>query len=339
VIDAQAAAGVGAAAVAAVCFNAAVVLYAIESRSVSTEHGLRLSLVKQLARRRRWSAAIALDALGWPFQLLALSLVPLTVVQPTLAVGLLLLLAVGRRRLAEPVGPVEIAAVVAVVAGVAGLAAFAPEHKVADPSPPALAAVLAVLLLVTVVPYVVPRRSAGAVAMILGAGAAFTATAITSKLVTDRLAESEWLAALAWAAGTAVIAGAGLLSETSALQRFEATRVSPAVFVIQTVAPVIAAPVLIGEDWSATPGGGAALAAALVLTCSGGLLLARARAVIAVQREADQVGVGMSSSTRSAAAGSRASDRSAARGERSADVSAAANSAGVEATSAKPNSR
>jgi drug/metabolite transporter (DMT)-like permease len=339
VIDAQSAAGIGAAAVAAVCFNAAVVLYAIESRSVPPEYGLRLSLVRQLARRRRWLAAVALDALGWPFQLLALSLAPLTVVQPTLAVGLLLLLAVGRRGLGEPVSRVEWAAVVAVVVGVAGLAAFAPKHTVSHPSPTALAAVLGVLLLVTAAPYLLPRRRVGAGTMILAAGSAFSATAITSKLVTDRLADGQWQGALAWAVGTAVVAAAGLLSETSALQRFEATRVSPAVFVLQTVAPVIAAPILIGEKWSATPGGGTALAAALVVTCSGGLVLARARAVVAVQHDADQAGTGTSSSTKSAAEGSSASDRSGARGDRSADTSAAPTSAGDDATSAKPKSR
>jgi drug/metabolite transporter (DMT)-like permease len=336
VIDAQSAAGIGAAAVAAVCFNGAVVLYAIESRSVPAEHGLRLSLVRQLARRRRWLAAVALDALGWPFQLLALSLAPLTVVQPTLAVGLLLLLAVGRRGLGEPVSRVEWAAVVAVVVGVAGLAAFAPKHTVSHPSSAALAAVLGLLLLVTAAPYLLPRRRVGAGTMILAAGAAFSATAITSKLVTDRLAEGQWLPALAWGAGTAVVAAAGLLSETSALQSYEATRVSPAVFVLQTVAPVIAAPILIGEKWSATPGGGTALAAALVVTCSGGLVLARARAVAAVQGEADQ---GTSSSTKSAAEASSASDRSGARGDRSADASAAPTSDGDDATSAKPKSR
>jgi hypothetical protein len=339
VIDAQSAAGVAAAAIAAVCFNGAVVLYAVESRTVSRDHGLRLSLVTQLARRRRWLAAVSLDALGWPFQLLALSLAPLTVVQPTLAVGLLLLLAVGARRLGEPVGHLEVAAVAAVVVGVASLAAFAPPHTAANPSPAALAAVLSFLVLMSAIPYIAPRERVGAGTMILAAGAAFTATALKSKLVTDRLADGQWAAALAWAVATALVAAGGLLSETSALQRFEATRVSPAVFVIQTVGPVLAAPILIGENWSATPGGGIALVPALLLTLMGGALLARARAVVAVQREGDQTGAGTSPSTRSAAAGSAASDRSGGRGDRSADASAAASSAGVDATSARPNSR
>jgi hypothetical protein len=336
VIDAQLAGGVAAAAVAAVCFNAAVVLYAIESREVSTEYSLRLSLVSRLARRPVWLAAIGLDALGWPFQLLALALAPLTVVQPTLSVGLLLLLAVGARRLGEHVGRVEVGAAVAVIAGVTALALTAPEHTDATPDAGATVAVLAGLLLVTAAPYLMPRARVGARLMILAAGCAFTATALTSKLLTDALARGDWGTAVAIGVATAAIAAGGLLSETSALQRFEATRISPGVFVVQTVLPVAAAPLLIGEDWGATPGGGAPIVAALMLTCLGGVALSRSRAVAAAQDEAT---ASTSSSVSSAADGSRASDSSGARGEASAALSDRASSAGVDATSASPKSR
>jgi hypothetical protein len=339
VIDGQLVGGVAAAAAAAVCFNGAVVLYAIEGRHVSAEHGLRLSLVRQIARRPLWLAALALDGLGWPFQLLALSLAPLTVVQPTLSVGLLLLLAVGARRLGEHVGRLEVAATVAIVGGVTGLALAAPPHSNATPDPVPLALLLGALVLLCAAPYALRRRrEVGAGTMIVAAGSAFTATALSSKLLTDELANGHWVAALAWGLGTAAVAALGLLSEISALQRFEATRVSPAIFVIQTVAPVIAAPILIGEDWGSTPGGGAVLVAALAATCAGGALLARSRVVAGAHDESDQAPAA-SSSTRSAAAGSPASDRSGSRGDASAERSAAASSAGVDATSANPKRR
>jgi drug/metabolite transporter (DMT)-like permease len=339
VIDSDLAAGAAAAAVAALCFNGAVVLYAIESRTVSAEHGLRLSLVTRLARRPRWVAALALDALGWPFQLLALSLAPITVVQPTLAVGLLLLVAVGSRRLGERVGAREVLAVLGVVAGVAGLALAAPPHTDRAPDPVAFAVVLAALVAASCAPYAMRRARVGATVMILAAGSAFTATALASKVLTDRLADGDWAVAAALAVGTALVAALGLLSETSALQRYEATRVSPAVFVIQTVAPVAAAPILIGERWGGTPGGGAVLIASLAITCAAGALLAQSRVVVAAAHEGAQAGEPASSSTRSAAAGSRASERSGSRGEASARRSAAASSSGVDATSAKPESR
>ena len=335
-IDVQLAGGVAAAAVAAVCFNAAVVLYAVESRAVSSDHGLRLSLVARLARRPRWLAAVALDAGGWPFQLLALGLAPLTVVQPTLSVGLLLLLVVGARRLGEHVGRVEVTAALAVIGGVTALALAAPEHTDADPGAGAFAAVLGGLLIVAAAPYAIPRARVGAGLMILAAGCAFTATALTSKLVTDELARGRWATAVAVAAGTAVIAAGGLLTETSALQRFEATRISPGVFVVQTVFPVAAAPLLVDEDWGATPGGGLVVVAGLVATCAGGVLLSRSRAVAAAQDEGD---ASASSSVSAAAEGSERSASSGSRGEASADRTARPSAAGVDATSARPNRR
>jgi hypothetical protein len=233
---------------------------------------------------------------------------------------------------------------VAVIAGVTGLALAAPEHSdTTSASPVALGAVLGGLLVVAAAPYLLPRGRVGASTMILAAGCAFTATALTSKLLTDELADGRWLVALGLAVGTAAVAAGGLLTETSALQRFEATRVSPGVFVVQTVLPVMAAPFLIGEDWGDTPGGGAVLVVALLVTCAGGALLSRSRVVAAAQDEGEGTGADAAASTNSsvtsAAAGSAASDSSGSRGDASANSSARASSAGVDATSARPNSR
>src|SRR5947208_5253675 len=96
-----------------------IALQAIEARRVSERHGLRLSLLTRLLRRSRWLAGLALNAAGFGLQEVALLLIPLTIVLPTLAAGLLLLLAIGRRMLREPVGRREFAAVAAIVLGVA----------------------------------------------------------------------------------------------------------------------------------------------------------------------------------------------------------------------------
>ena len=74
-------------------------------------------------------------------------------------------------------------------------------------------------------------------------------------------------------------AGLGLLGEMSALQRREAARVAPPIFVIETVVPVLCAPWLTGEDWGGTPLGGAAIAASLLVVAAGGATLAQSRAV------------------------------------------------------------
>ena len=89
--------GILLAAAASSCFNLAIVVQAREARAVGREHSMQLSLLGQLARRRRWLAGLALSALAVPLQTLALTLAPLSVVQPADAVGLVVLLVAGWR--------------------------------------------------------------------------------------------------------------------------------------------------------------------------------------------------------------------------------------------------
>ena len=70
--------------------------------------------------------ATALGLLGWPLEIAALLLAPLTVVQPCLASGLVLLLWLGATRLGEAPGRREALAVAAIVIGLAGVAWAAP---------------------------------------------------------------------------------------------------------------------------------------------------------------------------------------------------------------------
>jgi hypothetical protein len=68
----------------------------------------------------------------------------------------------------------------------------------------------------------------------------------------------------------------------SALGRRPATRVAPVMFAVQVVVPVILAPLIFGESWSNTPGGGAGLIVAILLILSGVIALAGSQAVGAV---------------------------------------------------------
>src|SRR5439155_9441577 len=110
--------GVAAAAAAAACFDGGLALQAMDARREPHVPGLSPRLLLRLARRRHWLAATALVFSGWPFHLLALGLAPLSLVQPTLALGLVLLLYLGHRLLGEKVGRAEIAAVGGVVVAV-----------------------------------------------------------------------------------------------------------------------------------------------------------------------------------------------------------------------------
>src|SRR4051794_26192634 len=99
--------GVVSAAVAASCFDGGLALQALDAREVPAAHGLSPTLLTRLMRRKRWLAATGLAFAGWPFHLLALALAPLSLVQPTLALGLGLLLYLGHRLLAEGGGGAE----------------------------------------------------------------------------------------------------------------------------------------------------------------------------------------------------------------------------------------
>ncbi|MGZ4399383.1 MAG: hypothetical protein ACXVYM_00770 [Gaiellaceae bacterium] len=273
-------AGMLIAVLAAGCYDSAYALLALEARRVPARHALRASLFGHLVRRPLWVVGVLLNVAGWPLQLLALAFVPLTIVQPTLALGLLVLLALASRYLGERVGRRELVAALAIVAGVAGIAWAAPERSSQHAGPVLLAGVLGALALVAVVPYLVRRRAApGIVLLTLSAGAGDVWAAIASKLIVDELHSGRWLAALGWAVGAGLAFGAGFLSDMSALQRYEATRVGPVILAMQVAIPVLLAPLLAHESWHGTPAGGAALLASLALVTAGAAMLGASRAV------------------------------------------------------------
>jgi uncharacterized membrane protein len=272
--------GLACACVASVLFDLGVALQALEARTTAHAQALRPSLLARLARSRRWVAGTLVAGSGWPFHVAALVLAPLSVVQPTLAVGLLLLLALGDRMLGERVGVREVVAVLAIVIGVAGMAWAAPGHVSTHGGPARVGPALAVIGAVAISPYVLRRRGVAPSLLVpLAAGCAFAFTGIASKLIADFLQSWSWPDLLLWGPITGVFAALGLLSEMSALQRRPATRVVPIVFVVQICVPVLLAPVLGGESWSDTPLGGVVLVAFLAAVAVGAWLLGSTRAV------------------------------------------------------------
>lgn len=272
------------AAIGASClYNASIALQALEAREVPAEHSLRVSLIGKLVRNRRWLGATALGLAGWPLEIAALLLAPLTVVQPCLVSGLILLLWLGATRLGEAPGRREYLAVAAIIAGVAGVAWAAPERTTEHAGTAAIAVALALVAVPVLAPYALRRRASKiGFLMILSAGCGYAWTAIASKLLTDELAAGALLVALAWLASAVASEGLALLSEMSALQRRAATHVAPTMFVVQVLVPVILAPLIFEERWSTTPLDGAALVAFMAVAVAGTGLLAGSRVVGAV---------------------------------------------------------
>jgi drug/metabolite transporter (DMT)-like permease len=281
-MDGEIAIGFGLALAATCCYETGYALQAIEAKRAPSERALRPSLMTHLATRPLWVGATALSLLGWPLQIAALAHAPLTLVQPTLALGLLLLLFLGVRILGERVGPREIAAVVLIIASVGVFAWAAPREPGHVDRGAGLVVALALLAAAAVAPYAITlfrKASNPMLLLVASAGAADGMAAFVAKIVAEDISDGALLAVLAWVALVAVVVLIGLTSESTALQSFPATRVAPTVLVLQIVIPVVMAPLVGGEGWSDTPLGGAVLVAALVTVAAGAGLLASSPAV------------------------------------------------------------
>lgn len=280
--------GVVAAVGASALYNTSIALQALEAREVPRIHTLRPSLLGRLVRNRRWLVATAVGLLGWPLEIAALLLAPLTVVQPCVASGLILLLWLGATRLGEKPGPREAIAVAAVVVGVAGIAVAAPARTTDHADTGAIALALVLVAIPIVAPYLRRRPASVGLLAILSAGCGYAWTAVATKLATDGLATGAIAIAVVWLASAAASEGVGLLSEMSALQRRAATHVAPPMFAIQVLVPVSLAPLIFGESWGATPLGGAVLAISMAVTVGGCMLLAGSRPVGAAMERRDR---------------------------------------------------
>jgi drug/metabolite transporter (DMT)-like permease len=281
-MDGELALGFALALAAACCYESGYALQAIEARRAPAERALRPSLMAHLIQRPIWVGATALSLLGWPLQILALAHAPLTLVQPVLALGLILLLVLGVRVLGEHVGRREMAAVALIIASVGVFAWAAPREPGEVDRSAGLVIALGLLAIVTVAPYaigLIRHRRFPMLLLVASAGAADGMAAFVAKIVAQDATEGALLAVVAWAALVAAVVLIGVISESTALQRFAATRVAPTVLVMQIVIPVVLAPLVGGEGWSDTPLGGAVLVMALVAVALGAGLLASSPAV------------------------------------------------------------
>ena len=275
--------GLGIAAIAAILYAVAVALQSLEARHAPDEERLHHNLVRRLITRPRWLAGTAIAILAWGAQTAAMLFAPLTLVQPTLALGLVVLLVIGAGLKHERVGVREMAGVTAIVVGLAGLAWASPSGP-AEPAPGwTLVAAIGCFAVLASGPYVLRRHLHGRDWLItVAAGLAFAWSAQASKFVADAVGSGAWLLLVAALAATIAGAFLGLLNEMTALQGSGAVRVYPTVLVIQIVVAVALAPTLLGESWAGTPFGGLALGVSLAVVVGGAASLTTTRAVTSV---------------------------------------------------------
>jgi drug/metabolite transporter (DMT)-like permease len=276
--------GALAAVAASSLFSVGLVLQAGEARTIPADYALRLSLITQLARRPRWVLGGLVILIGFGFHVVALATAPLTVVQPALAAGLLVLMAVGLRDPDERAGPRELAGLAGIIIGLIALTFTTPSRATGDDDPESIAIALAALGAAVLIPQILAiartrHHREGTLLVTFGAGAAYAMTGLTTKLFSDNFTASDWAAAVFWLALTALVAAVALIDQTTALQRRSIIEVGPIVYVVPVVIPVLLAPALVGEGWGNAPHGVGPLLLSLVVVCVGAAVLASSSTV------------------------------------------------------------
>ncbi len=277
------AAGIAVAVAAAVANAFAVVLQAGESRQAPLSQAGRFSLLIGLTRRPRWLAGTGLMVVAWPLQILALGLAPITVVQPTLASGSLVLLGVARLRLGERVGRLEVLGATAIVLGIGVVIAVAPRHTTHEPGTLHLAIPLIVVggaaLAAFAAGRLQPRRQ---LALVVGAGLAYAWVDFVNKLLSNDISNGHWAPALVWLIATIAFGALAFLDETTALQQRPAITVAPVIGAVQDPLPVLMALWAGVESWGAASQHLTLLACGLAIVTVGAATLGRSDAVARV---------------------------------------------------------
>jgi drug/metabolite transporter (DMT)-like permease len=272
---------------ASVLFNLGIALQALEARVAPAAEGLHVSLLLTLVRRRRWLAGLLLGALGLPLQVLAFSWAPFVVVEPLLACGLLVLLAIGRRLLDESPSLDALLGVAAIIAGIGLIAWGAPGEQDTHRGAAAVIGVMAGLVLVSLVPFALRGgRFDTAMNANLGSACGFAATNVATKLMADDLAGSHVPQALAWLAVAGFAGFTATITGMTALQRAPATTVIPISTAVQTFLPVALEPIFLAETLRTADLGGVPLFVGLVVMLIGIVVVARTRPVSALAASA-----------------------------------------------------
>lgn len=272
--------GLAAALVASVLFNVGIVLQAIDARVAPRSLGLRFALLLRLFRRPLWVLGWALGIIGiWP-QVVAYAHAPFIVAQPALAVGLLLMLALGVRVLGERVGPREVAGVVAIIGGVLLVAWGAPSHTEIHRGWPDVVGVVAVLSAAGIVPFLVRggRLDTGMLTVV-ACGCGFAATNVATKLLGDDFNAGHDWNAFGWGLVGVANGVSATLTNMTAFQRTAATIVVPVSTAVQTFLPIVVEPLFLAERWSSALYDGAPLVAGLVIACAGTVVVSGSPAV------------------------------------------------------------
>ena len=215
--------GIVCALAASALFNVGIALQALEARAAPRRTTLRLSLVALLLRRRLWVAGLLLGLVGVVPQVVALGTAPFVVVQPLLAVGLLLLLFLGSRIFDERVALPEWLAALAIIGGVVLVSIGVPPHSETHRGGAAVVGVVAVLSVPALLPLLRVRPLTARYVVLVACGLGFAATNVAVKLLGDDVGLGHWPNAVAWAVVAGIDGIAATVTNMTAFQMLRAT--------------------------------------------------------------------------------------------------------------------
>ena len=235
-------------------------------------------LLPALVRRRLWLLALLLDLTAWVAQAAALSLAPIELVIPLMALGTVLLVVLGVSWLGERFGGAELTAVALVVAG-ASLATMA-AGGVAPARAPLSDATQLGLAAVAGVAALLASRSRGGIALGTAAGCLYAATAVFTKEVGDRVAGDGWhaLGGLLVSPTPWLLVLLGVIAlwlVQVGFQRANAASVTAAMTAVESIGPVLAGFLLYHERWPSAAGGWLLAAGIVTATLGAAMLAAR----------------------------------------------------------------
>jgi hypothetical protein len=252
-------------------------LQALEARAAPASSALRASLLARLVRRRVWLLGALAGLLGWALQAVALGLASVSLVQPALGLGLIVLLVLGAHMLGETVGAREIGGAIAIAGAVAVLGFTAPAQTGSFTSGGTWVVGIA-LPVVAALPYALRLLGhAGGLATSIAAGLGWAWVGLGTALLDVSVADSRFLVALAWGAAVALASWSALLSEMTALQGWPATRAIPVSFALEMAVPAALAPLLTHHGFGSLYG--APFVLALAVACGGAVVLGSSRSV------------------------------------------------------------
>ncbi|MBM3716322.1 MAG: multidrug DMT transporter permease [Actinobacteria bacterium] len=171
----------------------------VERLSGKTTGGLSRSQLKKLLTRPSWVAGAIMLGLAVVFQLAALSVAPLILVQPLGAIALVITTILNARVTHHKPNRRSLVAIAACVGGififVTIAAFFATEHEVTDAALTTILSVLAAVVVVFGVVWILLRRRAPALFYIMAAGVIYGFVATLTKVVISRIQTGDfgWL--------------------------------------------------------------------------------------------------------------------------------------------------